>query len=898
MRRIPILAAAILALVTPSLARAQTSSGALEGTVRDTSSGVISGASVAVSGDRLIGGERKTETDAAGHFRITELSPGPYAISVSQPGFSTVRRDRVELPAGSTVVVDFTLAVGPVSDTVRIVAPSPMVDVTSAAPSQSIGETFLRELPTTRVSASLINLLPGVANDVAFGGTAGSNAIAADGLDITEAAQQAAFLRFDQNWVQEMQVASVGAGASAGGFTGLSANLVLKSGSNRLSGLGEFWFTNPSWVSTNTGGGLPADQRSAISPRTINRMWDTSVQAGFPLLRDRLWAFAGFRHSTLDDRPFGFSGSAVSQTNDSLYLLKLSSAPASRVRLEGFVQAGRFRQAAANIGMSYDDTALADVTKPETSWNLRATWTPFERTLVEGRYGGFDGSNNIVAHPPNTCSGPPAHYERTTGRWSGNFYQCQQTSQRRHNGSLSLTQTLGALAGTHELKAGVEFDRSHRVDAYNYPGGLYYIDNNGAPNQAMIWPGGSETSDTGRTGAYVSDRWQVASRLTLLPGVRVDFGDGSIPGQPGIFATAAVSPRIGAAFDVGADHRTVLRAHVGRYVDPVFAQRVADADSSNWPPLVMVQVVGPNQFVELFRSGGQGGYVIDPDIRHSHVDEVIVGAERQIAARVSVQVQFVRRRFRDFMGLVDPGSRYSPVIRADSGPDGVAGTADDGGPLTVYALQGSDGSPWLYTNPAGASRRYDAAQVVVRSHGTRFGQFQASYTWSRSEGNVGNQAGTNAGLGDLGSPGNYNNPNLLINADGRLFYDPTHELKLLGTSHIPLWGGMNVSAVYRYVTGNPWCRLVWVTGLPQGWSRVRVEPRGARRLDATSILDLRIEQVLRVPGRAKVSLLLEALNLANFGAATSVTEISGPNFGWPMTWTDPRIVRLGLRVKF
>ena len=96
---------------------------------------------------------------------------------------------------------------------------------------------------------------------------------------------------------------------------------------------------------------------------------------------------------------------------------------------------------------------------------------------------------------------------------------------------------------------------------------------NGAPNQAIIWPGGSETSDTGRNGAYVSDRWQVASRLTLLPGVRMDFGDGSIPGHKGIFSTTAVSPRIGAAFDVGADHRTVLRAHVGRYVDPVFAQR-------------------------------------------------------------------------------------------------------------------------------------------------------------------------------------------------------------------------------------------------------------------------------------------------------------------------------------
>ena len=265
MRRAPILAVAVLGLITSPMAWAQGNAGALEGTVRDSSSGVLSGASVVVSGDRLIGGERKVQTDAAGRFRLTELAPGLYTIAVLQPGFTTARRDQIELPAGGTIVVDFTLAVGPVSDTVRIVAPSPMVDVTSAAPSQSVDETFLRELPTTRVSASLINLVPGVANDVAFGGTAGSNAIAADGLDITEAAQQAAFLRFDQNWVQEMQVASVGAGASAGGFTGLSANLVLKSGSNRLSGLGEFWWTNPSWVSTNTGR-LSAAQQSAISP--------------------------------------------------------------------------------------------------------------------------------------------------------------------------------------------------------------------------------------------------------------------------------------------------------------------------------------------------------------------------------------------------------------------------------------------------------------------------------------------------------------------------------------------------------------------------------------------------------------------------------------------------------
>ncbi len=78
MRRAPILAVAVLGLITSPLAWAQGECrSARRHRPRRHRPRVLAGASVVVSGDRLIGGERKVQTDAAGRFRLTELAAGP-----------------------------------------------------------------------------------------------------------------------------------------------------------------------------------------------------------------------------------------------------------------------------------------------------------------------------------------------------------------------------------------------------------------------------------------------------------------------------------------------------------------------------------------------------------------------------------------------------------------------------------------------------------------------------------------------------------------------------------------------------------------------------------------------------------------------------------------------------
>src|SRR5687767_11883852 len=82
------------ALFVPTMALAQAS---VTGVVRDTTGAVRPGVTVEAASPVLIEKVRTATTDGNGQYRITELRPGPYTVSFALPGFSTVRRDGVEL---------------------------------------------------------------------------------------------------------------------------------------------------------------------------------------------------------------------------------------------------------------------------------------------------------------------------------------------------------------------------------------------------------------------------------------------------------------------------------------------------------------------------------------------------------------------------------------------------------------------------------------------------------------------------------------------------------------------------------------------------------------------------------------------------------------------------------
>src|SRR4029077_16717999 len=152
------------------------------------------------------------------------------------------------------------------TDTGALTRDASMGDVTSSAASSQIDNELLQNLPTLRFQPDVINLAPGVTNSVAFGGTASSNALLIDGVDVSDPDGGSPWSFFNYNWIQEVQVVGLGANAEYGEFTGAAANSIIRSGSNRFSGLFEYLTERNGWVSDNTGS-LPEDLRADFKPR-------------------------------------------------------------------------------------------------------------------------------------------------------------------------------------------------------------------------------------------------------------------------------------------------------------------------------------------------------------------------------------------------------------------------------------------------------------------------------------------------------------------------------------------------------------------------------------------------------------------------------------------------------
>src|SRR5438477_8437203 len=145
MRRFLLSACALaILLVLPTAARAQS---AFAGVVKDATGAVLPGVTVEAASPVLIEKVRSVTTDAAGLYRIENLRPGTYTITFSLPGFSTTKKDGIELPSNFTSTINGELKVGAVEETVTVSGSSPIVDVQSNQKSQVLSRDVLDAVP-------------------------------------------------------------------------------------------------------------------------------------------------------------------------------------------------------------------------------------------------------------------------------------------------------------------------------------------------------------------------------------------------------------------------------------------------------------------------------------------------------------------------------------------------------------------------------------------------------------------------------------------------------------------------------------------------------------------------------------------------------------------------------
>jgi hypothetical protein len=129
-------------LLLPAAALAQA---AITGLVKDMSGGVLPGVTVEVASPVLIEKVRSVTTDATGQYRVVDLRPGTYSVTVSLAGFKTVKRDGIELTGTFVATVNADLTVGGLQETITVSGQSPIVDVQSVLVQQTLSSSVLAE---------------------------------------------------------------------------------------------------------------------------------------------------------------------------------------------------------------------------------------------------------------------------------------------------------------------------------------------------------------------------------------------------------------------------------------------------------------------------------------------------------------------------------------------------------------------------------------------------------------------------------------------------------------------------------------------------------------------------------------------------------------------------------
>src|SRR4029434_10672838 len=125
-RFIPHLASILFAFLLPASVYAQ---GAIRGVVKDASGGVLPGVTVEAASPVLIEKVRSVVSDDSGQYRIVDLNPGTYSVTFSLPGFSTVKREGIELTGTFVATVNADLKVGALEETITVTGETPIVDV-------------------------------------------------------------------------------------------------------------------------------------------------------------------------------------------------------------------------------------------------------------------------------------------------------------------------------------------------------------------------------------------------------------------------------------------------------------------------------------------------------------------------------------------------------------------------------------------------------------------------------------------------------------------------------------------------------------------------------------------------------------------------------------------------
>ena len=292
-----ILAAGLASITLAKPALAQTTGG-LAGQIIDANTQNPVTDAVVIATSPALQGEQTAVSDAQGQFEITLLPTGVYTLNVQREGYQAFTQSGLTVRLDKTIRVKLSL----LPDTyqgaaVEIVAQKPTISVNATETGGTVSKEQMALVPygrATRNFESVATSIPGVHSDavgISMNGSGGpeQNYII-DGVQVNDPAVGTQGTTLIQDFVQEVDIKTGGYQAEYGRATGGIINVVTKSGGNEFHG-SVFVNYSPYEAARNQVGQLGL----AISSQTSQRYnLDFGVELGGPILKDKLWFFAGF----------------------------------------------------------------------------------------------------------------------------------------------------------------------------------------------------------------------------------------------------------------------------------------------------------------------------------------------------------------------------------------------------------------------------------------------------------------------------------------------------------------------------------------------------------------------------------------------------------------------------
>jgi hypothetical protein len=827
-------------------------------------------------------------------------------------GYKTLNREDIRLQIGITLDLKLELIPFAGVETVTVTGEPATIDITSPETKTFLSNEVLQNLPASQFQPDTLNLAPGINNSIAWGGASDTGvAWQIDGVDTSDPEAGSAWSFVNYNIIDQVELAGLGAPAEYGGFTGVVFNSTTKSGSNDVHGVADAYYTQDALTWDN---GAPAGINS-----TVRKYINATANVGGPFIKDKLWWYvSGQYYNNVTNN----GGPDRNETSPRAFG-KLSWQVNANNTFDAWIEWDKYDITGRGGDPHTPIEATVTERAPEYVWNFGWKSVFSKDTILDVTFQGYTGYYYLDPASGYELTG---HYDGPTADYSQNSTYYYLADRGRNQLNASISQHVSDWAGSHDFKFGVEIERSTVRSRYGYPTGQWIYNNyygydpgtgiTDYQGTAHYYGASYDLHGTNeRVSAFAQDDWQVSSRVTINPGIRLDYIVGKVPQLGNVYDYLAPAPRLGLAWNVTGDNANLIKAHVGRYY--------AGAHTTYFD-LVAPGAFETSQKIIDWPSGAQDVFPVrtktfenDPDLKHPYMDQFVLGYDRALPAGFVLSITGIYRTWKQFVESVAKNPDFTPVVGEVGVRDAAGDIVSTGQTVTMFDWNNFDTDTLLVTNPSGLKRTYKGIMLTGTKNFRNNWQATASYVYSQTRGNIDNvgfDGASDSGGQDAGPSPFLDTPNSKINWDGKLTHDPTHQLKLHGTYVIApanLW----LSAGWNYYTGDTYtkksqCLLSNDDGDPltndchafpqEGIAKVRyfAEPRGSRRLPAFTEVDLRVEWKPPIGKKGNFGVIVDVFNLLNHAQVEEVQDRDNGSFGDVLSHNIGRHIRFGARYQF